>query len=163
MQRHHPLLVVLHWLMAVAIITTLLSGGFAPLDFHLASGLLIGALLLLRFAVKLKTDNSQLVIRVGSFVARTAQGMHLFLYVLMFGAVASGLAVVLEADLFQVLTGKASLPAGFSESPFYSLHAAITDLLLAALALHALAALWHQFIKRDQLFSRMWFPKRQRF
>ena len=68
MTRYHPLLVALHWLMALLIIVALAAGGLvlgnmAPdnpdkitgLAGHMAVGMTIGVLLILRLATRLRT------------------------------------------------------------------------------------------------------------
>ncbi len=159
MERYHPLLVALHWLMAVLIVMTLLSGGIAPLDVHLTSGALIAALLLLRIVVKLTTRAPRLTAGEGGFHTRMARWMHLALYGLVVTVVGTGLGIAAHAGLYQVMRGEAQLPADFSQSPIYTAHVLCTDVLLAAIAGHVIAALWHQLVKRDHLLSRMWFDR----
>ena len=67
--------------------------------------------------------------------------------------------MAIEASLIQVVQDDAQFPGGFVESPMRRAHVMLTKLLQVAVAAHALAALWHQFILRDHLFSRMWFGK----
>lgn len=153
MKRHPPLLVALHWLSAFLVIVTLISGGIAPLGFHMASGALIFAIFLLRTTVKLKTH----VPSSKGTQTQIARVMHMSLYGLVFAVVASGLGIAIEANLLEVFQGNAMLPADLSESPMYAAHALLTDFLLAAIMVHTAAALWHQVILRDRLFSRMWF------
>lgn len=159
MERYNPLLVSLHWVMAILVIVTLLSGGIAPLDFHLTSGVLIAVLTILRVGVKLTTRGPQQASEKDSLQAQLAHWMHLALYGLLFGIVASGMGMAIEAGLFQEPTMGAHTAVGFSDSPLRAAHAVLTKLLLIAIAAHVLAALWHQFIKRDRLFSRMWFAR----
>ncbi|WP_170406958.1 cytochrome b [Ruegeria arenilitoris] len=161
MERYHPSLVTLHWLMAVLIVVALLSGGFVPLDFHLASGMLIAGLFLFRIISRLATRAVQPHAEQTGIQARIARWMHFALYGLIAAVVASGLGMAIDANLFQVVQSNAQLPAGFAESPMHAAHALLTKLLLVAVAGHALAALWHQFIQRDHLLSRMWFSKRR--
>ncbi|MCV0425528.1 MAG: cytochrome b/b6 domain-containing protein [Roseibium sp.] len=155
MGRYHPLLVALHWLSAAMIILTLVSGGIAPLGFHLASGGLILMVFLLRVATKLKAR----VPPLEGPQAQIARVVHLSLYLLVFGVITSGIGLVIDANLLQVIQGNATLPADFSESAAYATHSLFTDLLLAAIAAHVIAAGWHQFVRRDRIFSRMWFRK----
>lgn len=159
MEHYNPILVSLHWLMAVVVIVTLLSGGIAPLDFHLASGVLIAALTILRVAVKLTTRSPRQVSGKDGLQAKLAHWMHLALYGLLAGIVVSGMGMAIEAGLFETTPPDVHPAVDFSESPMRAAHAVLTRLLLIALAAHILAALWHQFIKRDRLFSRMWFSR----
>jgi len=153
MKRHHPLLVAMHWLSAILVILTLISGGIAPLGIHMVSGILIFTVFLLRVTMKIRApaDHSQ------GLQAKIANSMHLLLYGLVFGVIASGIGIAVEANLFDVMQGNVLLPPGYREGAAYAVHALLTDVLMTTIAAHAAAALWHQFIQRDQLFSRMWF------
>lgn len=159
MTRYHPLLVVLHWLMAVLVILSLVSGGIAPLAFHVASGAAILFLLLMRVATRLRVGVPRPVDTRG-LQARLAHWMHLGLYALLFGVLASGIGLAVQADLPQVMSGAKPHGASLAASPMYAAHAALTVLLKIAVAIHLLAALWHQFVRRDRLFARMWFGRR---
>ncbi|WP_127114749.1 cytochrome b [Shimia sediminis] len=159
MQRFHPSVVTLHWVMALLIIIALLSGGYVPLNFHLISGLVISALLVLRVVSRATTRKVQPPAGQGGLMTKAAHWMHLGLYGLVAVVVATGLGMAVQGNLFQVALGGGPLPVGFAESALHKAHALATQLLLIAVAGHALAALWHQFIRRDHLFSRMWFAR----
>lgn len=159
MKRYHPFLVTLHWLMAALIIATLLSGGIAPLNFHLTTGALIAGLLLLRVISRQTNQNALPPTGRDTFQTRLARWMHLALYVLIAAVVASGLGLAVEANLYQVLQGNEQLPVNFKASTLFVAHRIFTTLLQIAVATHVLAAFWHQLIRRDRLFSRMWFAK----
>jgi hypothetical protein len=78
-------------------------------------------------------------------------------------AVPSGRGLTLAAQsglLDIVLGGHGALPPDFWVFPMRSVHYAISRLLMAAIALHVAAALYHTFILRDGLLRRMWFGKR---
>jgi cytochrome b561 len=44
--------------------------------------------------------------------------------------------------------------------PSFRAHAALATLLAVLIAVHVVAALYHQFVLKDGLFRRMWFGKR---
>jgi cytochrome b561 len=52
------------------------------------------------------------------------------------------------------------LPADFWVFPMRPVHYVISRLLMALIALHVVAALYHTFILRDGLLRRMWFGRR---
>jgi cytochrome b561 len=52
------------------------------------------------------------------------------------------------------------LPPSLAVYPTFVAHLFLAWLLVGFLALHALAALYHQFFLRDGLFRRMWFGRR---
>lgn len=60
-----------------------------------------------------------------------------------------------------VFNGHGTLPPDFCGLPTRGAHRVISKLLMAMVLLHAGAALFHQFIERDSLLSRMWFGARR--
>lgn len=86
--------------------------------------------------------------------------MHLALYGLVLAVLASGMAVALQQDLFAIVLGQDSLPVGLTRGSTYPAHVLLTKILMVASAGHGLAALWRQFVKGDNLLSRMWFGRR---
>jgi len=59
-----------------------------------------------------------------------------------------------------VLSGNIPVPEDFFDYPQRLIHGNIAYLMLALVALHFGAAMYHQFIRKDNLLSRMWFGKR---
>ena len=70
MQRYHPLLAALHWLMGLLIVMALAAGGLflanmppdspdkvAGLDGHMMFGMAIGVLLILRFVTRVRSTH----------------------------------------------------------------------------------------------------------
>jgi cytochrome b561 len=76
--------------------------------------------------------------------------------------VSSGYATALLAGLNRIVFQKSGepLPASFNVYPSFIAHGTIAALLTAFIALHVLAALYHQFVRRDGLFRRMFFGRR---
>ena len=69
MTRYHPLLVALHWLMAVMVLVSLAAGGIVfaemprqspdrhmALAGHMSAGLAIGVLLIVRLLIRLRSE-----------------------------------------------------------------------------------------------------------
>jgi cytochrome b561 len=54
------------------------------------------------------------------------------------------------------------LPADFWVYPLRYVHFFFAKLLMVLIALHVLGALYHLIFRRDGLFRRMWFGKRDR-
>ena len=89
-----------------------------------------------------------------------AHGLHLGLYVLMFAIPVSGYFYSLAAGVPVVYLGVVPLPVLIAPNPEWkpllkASHYWLNMTLLAAFALHVLAALKHQFIDRDNIFKRM--------
>ena len=55
--------------------------------------------------------------------------------------------------------GRGGFPGGFG-SPLRAIHRLVAYLLALLVAIHILAALYHQFIRRDNLLARMWYGSR---
>ena len=85
---------------------------------------------------------------------------HYALNILTLLVASSGIGIVLQAGLPGVLFGgQGILPEDFWLYPARSAHGVLTKLLVALIALHVVGALYHQFVIKDRLFSRMWFRK----
>jgi cytochrome b561 len=161
MKRYHPALVTLHWLLAGIVIVTLFLGDIVSLGAHMLTGMIIGGLFVIRFIIKLKTKSPLPDENTNSFGNKVATVAHNTIYVLVFALAATGIGIAIEADLLQVLQSTGTLPDNFSELTIRSVHELLTQLFSVIITMHILAALYHQFVIKDRLFSRMWFEKRQ--
>jgi len=172
-KRYHPLLVTLHWVLALAIIGNLAVGkllleGLANADpakpellrLHMASGLTILILMVVRLITRLRSRKPPPVNASGP-LKWLATVSHWGLYLLTFAMLSTGLGMAQMGALFPILEGKpVPLPATFASLPPHAGHVLFSSLLLALVALHSAAALWHAFAKRDGVFGRMWFGAR---
>jgi cytochrome b561 len=60
-----------------------------------------------------------------------------------------------------VFQGQGSLPEDFHVSPARLAHGLVAKLLLLTIVAHVAAALYHQWVRKDRLLSRMgWGPRR---
>lgn len=175
MTRYHPLLVFLHWLLALMIVTALIMGGFflsempnddpfklTALQAHMSAGIAIGALMIIRFTTRLVTAKPPHAQTGNAALDKLGIATHWAFYVLVFAVVGSGMATANMAGLPEIIFGGsgAPLPADFYEFPPRRAHGILTTLLALLLLAHIGAALFHQFGLKDRLFSRMWFGKR---
>lgn len=174
--RYHPLLVTLHWLLALMILFALGMGMFSlkeiansspdkifALRGHMIAGVLILALTLARLAVRLATQRPAPATTGNPFLDRIATITHYALYLLVILMGASGIAMSVQAGLPAIVFGDsgAALPETFAIYTPRLVHGLIAKLLLALAALHMLAALYHHFVLKDGLLSRMGFGRRQ--
>ena len=175
MHRYHPLLVALHWIMALMILVALAAGGLVlagmppdspdkvkGLGGHMAFGMAIGALLLLRLLARLGTTRPAPAQTGHALLDRIGGWTHRGFYVLIGAMVLTGLATALGAGLFPIVYGGAAetLPPGLAALPQRVAHGLIATLLVALIALHLAAALYHQLFLKDGLLRRMWFGRR---
>jgi cytochrome b561 len=173
--RYHPLLVLLHWLLAVLIVAMLGIGFYLAvamsytdpqkigiLFVHMSAGMLVVALMATRFIVRLRTARPANATAGHPVLDRIAPITHYGFYVLMFMMAATGLATAILAGLNRsVFQGSGEpLPSSFALYPTFVAHSYLAWLLAGLLVLHGLAALYHQFFLRDGLFRRMWFGRR---
>lgn len=175
MQRYHPALVALHWLMALMILLSLVAGTLllanlppdspdkvSGLAGHMTIGIAIGVLLLIRLAVRLSTSHPPDATTGNALLDRIGRWTHWTFYLLVAGMVISGLGMAFGADLFSIVYGGAAetLPPELQELPPRIGHGIISKALIALIALHVAAALYHQIILKDRLLGRMWFGRR---
>jgi cytochrome b561 len=173
-ERYHPALVALHWALAVLIIFDL---GIASLVLvhipndaamkiealrsHTIGGFLILAFMLVRLAVRTNTAKPAEAPTGSALLDQVAWWSHRLLYVTVFGMVASGLIMGLQAHVPQVVFfGRGQLPPDFWVFPLRTVHYALSRLLMALIALHICGAFYHVIVRRDQLFRRVWFGRR---
>ena len=173
-KRYHPALVTLHWLLALMLIVALAMGTFAlktvpnsspdkigALQGHMIAGGLILLLTLARLVIRLKTDHPAPASTGNALLDRLAPATHWALYLLVFLMAGSGIAMSVLAGLPGIVFGGVgSLPVNFDALPPRAVHGIVAKLLMLAFALHIAAALFHQFVRRDGLLSRMGFGRR---
>ena len=175
MQRYHPILVALHWLMALLVLLALAAGGLflanmpsgsaekvQGLGGHMAIGMAIGVLLVVRLATRLATTHPPHARTGNDMLDRIGVWTHWAFYGLIAGMVLTGLATAFGAGLFPIVYGGSAetLPPELAELPQRAAHGLIALTLAALIALHFAAALYHQFFLKDRLLRRMWFGKR---
>lgn len=160
MNHYHPILVVLHWLLACLIILTLSLSDIVTPSMHIGSGIIIGLLTVLRLLIKLLSNNPPPA-EVGSkYLKKLAVISHQVIYGIVFTVVLSGIWLAIEADLMFSLNDGIATSNTSSELSTRLVHYLLTDVLIIVICLHILAALYHQFIRKDNLFSKMRFGKR---
>lgn len=171
-RRYHPMLVGLHWLMAVFIIMMLAVGRFlfptltdaaqetSAARTHMTLGLFLLALIVIRFIVRLRTPKPAPATTGNAILDKIGVITHYLLYILILVMALSGTGTMLTAGLTPLLSGaNIAVPEHLLGYPPYAVHGLTGWLLIGLLGLHIGAAFFHQFIKRDNLFSRMWFGK----
>jgi cytochrome b561 len=171
--RYHPVHVALHWLMFLLVVMMLGIGKFVipgvPVDdpqkpsmlqTHAYIGVFITILLVARLIVLFTTKRPAPADAGNAFLNFVARAVHFLLYFLLIGMAVSGLGMFQQANLPAIFSGQAPYPQDFFiYLPRFG-HGLTSTILLLLIALHVGAALYHQFIRKDNLLSRMWFGKR---
>ena len=172
--RYHPLLVALHWVLALMIIAALALGAlvmvkipntdpmkFEALSSHMSGGILILVLMLVRLFVRMRTRHPAPVTAGNPLLDRTAWASHRMFYIAVVGMAGSGLFMAVQTGLFGIVFGgHGSLPPDFWVFSVRTVHYAFSRLLMALIALHVVAALFHALVLRDGLLRRMFFGRR---
>lgn len=171
-KRYHPVHVVLHWLIAIMTILAILVGMFmlspapntaekaAPLGFHAVWGIVLFMLLVARLIVRYTLPRPAPATAGNAILDWIGKAVHFLLYFAVIGMALSGLGIAIQAGLMEVLRGNAPFPTDFMVYPPRLGHGLTSRLLLGLIGLHFAAAMYHQFIKKDNLLARMWFGKR---
>jgi cytochrome b561 len=172
--RYHPLLITLHWLIAVLILAMIGVGFFVlarmsnidppkitVLLIHMSVGMLVFALMSIRLLLRVCTARPAGAMTGYAGFDRIAPLVHYGFYILVFAMAGTGLATAIAAGLNRsIFQGSGEpLPASFIAYPTFTAHFYLAWLLVGFLLLHVLAALYHQFSLKDGLFRRMWFGR----
>jgi cytochrome b561 len=172
-KRYNPVLVTLHWIIAILIFSTVILAGLSEgggsiagipiLGIHMIIGVTILVLLLIRLIVRWRTQHPEWASAGNRFLDKVGEMTHWALYVFVFGMTVTGMTLALQGNRFARVFGLAGAtspgqfrPRGFSIGMF---HGAIWFFLSLLILLHVGAALYHQFILKDNLLSRMWYGK----
>ena len=81
---------------------------------------------------------------------------------MVFAMAASGMATALQAGLPEIIFGGsgAALPANFANLIPRIVHGWIATLLVLLVGLHVVGVVYHQFVLKDRLLSRMAWDKK---
>jgi cytochrome b561 len=168
--------ITFHWTMAVLIAAVgtigLLHDSFPKrshnywINIHALLGLTVWVLAIARFGWRRRHPPPPLPEGSGQLSRRLSRPVHLLLYALIFVTPIVGFVTfvwhgrVFDFGLFSVDPKVAKNPAIFE--PTEDLHGYLAYALFTLVGVHVLAALWHQFYRRDGLLLRMWPEGRER-
>lgn len=161
--------ILLHWLTAVLVVGLWIAGqiiDFFPRgtprvtmrSLHITFGLLLGIVLLARIAWR-RSGGTKLSPADPGMLGRIAVGVHHLLYALLAAAVAVGiLNVWVRGDtLFNLFTVPAFDPSDKQlRRTIGELHELAANVLFIVAGVHAAAALWHHYVRKDGVLRRMW-------
>jgi cytochrome b561 len=182
--RYGNVAMTLHWLIALLIIGNLCSGllfaefmshsdpwRFAIIQIHKSFGLTILVLSLIRLGWRLVNPVPALPPDMGVLMRTLARGTHYLFYFLIIAIPFSGWLLVSASPtgiptmyfgLFPwpnlpFFDGLARPEKSHYTHTFGTVHSYIAFFTIALLFLHVGAALYHHFIRRDNVLRRMWF------
>jgi cytochrome b561 len=168
--RYGTVAIAIHWLAALLILIVLITGfrsagtddaaaKLAALRIHLPAAVLVLVLTAFRIVWWLGFDQKPDPI-AGSPPAqeRVARAVHVLLYIVVLGMVASGVGMMVLSGAVPIVVGaaSASLPEFWRYPPRVP-HGLGARLMVALLAFHVAAALYHHYVRRDVSLRRIWF------
>ena len=160
----------IHWLSAILIVALLVSGfrsgqAVDPADkaqflvIHVPLAVAVLALTAARIVWWWRFDDKPMP--VGSdpvWQERIAGAVHVLLYIFIFGIGASGIGMIVLSGAGEILFADGTgPPPDFADYLPRVPHGLGARAMVVLLAIHAVAALYHHFVKRDALLLRMWY------
>ena len=171
-KRYHPVQVTLHWLVVLLVVAAFVmgksmsglpndAGKLAPLALHMSVGIFTLVVIVTRFITRMKLPKPAHATAGNAFFDWVGKVVHYALYLLVFLTAVSGMSLSMQAGLVPIVFGGsgAPLPADFFEFTARMMHGFIVPALLLLVVLHVGAALYHQFMLKDNLLARMWYGK----
>ena len=168
--RYDRLAMTFHWVVVLLVVTVgtlgLLHDSWPHstqsfwINLHAVLGLLLWALVITRLGWRLTHAPPPLPSHVGAFSRRVSGPVHWLLYLLLLVIPMLGIVTFIwhgrafDFGLFRLNFGVKSNRAIFH--PTEDIHGYLAYALFTLAALHALAALWHHFVRRDGVLLRMW-------
>ena len=169
--RYHPLQVSFHWLIVVLLFAAFILGKYmsglpndaakiAPIGIHMILGIVTLFVIIARFIARLRFPKPASATTGNILLDQIGKIVHYALYVLVFLMTISGMALSLQSGLTPIVFGgSGAAPADFFAFTSRMLHGFIAPALLLLVVLHVGAALYHQFLLKDNLLVRMWYGK----
>lgn len=170
--KYHPVQVTLHWLVVLLVAAAFVMGKsmsglpndankLAPLALHMGVGIFTLLVIVTRFITRMKLPKPAHATAGNAFFDWIGKAVHYALYLLVFLMSVSGLSLSMQAGLAPIVFGGSGspLPVDFFDFTARMLHGFIAPALLMLVLLHVGAALYHQFMLKDNLLSRMWYGK----
>jgi len=171
--RYHPVLVALHWVLALFLIGALVAGSqvLAPVPnsdpaklmsfrMHMGLGLAILVLMLVRLVVRLRTPHPPKSPTGVALFDAAAPWVHRALYAVAIAMALSGIALSVGSGLGAAVWGDGPMPVDFDDMALRSVHGVLSRLMMGLIALHIAAVLFHGIARGDALLGRMWFGPR---
>jgi cytochrome b561 len=172
MSRYHPVLISLHWLSALLLLLTSLIGVFRlvplpnspakliPLTLHMALGLSLLALTIVRFFVRRATLKPLRKVRnplapKKPFLVTMAEPVQALLYLFTLLMSLTGLGLTLQAGM--LTRAGIILPDDFYAFPLRSVHGVLSSILFVLVSLHLLTWVYYQFLRGENALAWIWF------
>lgn len=157
----------LHWAIAGLVVALILMGEVGDVDaeegnalyfWHSSLGVLVMLLVIARVGWRLMSPPPRQPQTMSRLAGRLAKSMHAIFYVLLLALPISGWLVASAEGAPVSLFGAVAIPAwagAGQEETFEEAHEILGNILLILVSLHALAALKHHFVDKDDVLLRM--------
>ena len=169
LKRYNTTIVILHWVLALFILGAIFMGAFILdemdsdhpqkillLKLHVFVGVGIMLFTLLRLYMRFATPQPAPLSGSSPLMGKLGTGVHYLLYLFTILTVVAGVTLAISANLPTVLFENiGQLPHDYDEFLAHEAHEVFAELLLFTILLHVVAALYHQFILKDGILSRM--------
>jgi cytochrome b561 len=167
MKQYSTRIAVVHWLTLLLFIAAVYLGhaldeievakdkmSLYPAHFIIGDLVLILTLIRVYF---LRKDGKLAPMEGGSAIAnKVAAGIHHLLYFLLVALPVTGIIMISTTGLIDALKlNDASKLPDLEKFAIHEVHAILVGILVLTIGLHVLAALYHQFILKDNLIRRM--------
>ena len=159
-KRYHPVLVTLHWLTVILMLSAGLlseSGRNSPINIHMILGVLLLVVMLARFVARFTTKHPAWADTGNAFLNKLGEYVHYALYLVVFWILGIGAFMAYSRGLIAYAMGASDKVA--RAGAIVGLHEIGWGLGLLLIFGHVGAALYHQFIIKDHLLSRMWYER----
>jgi len=174
--RYGAPLRLLHWTIAAIIVAAIALGvaawfmqpgsppRVAALTIHKSLGMTALFLVVLRVVWRLTAGAPPYSQALGRLSRYGAHAVHVALYALMLAMPISGYLASVAGGHDAPWFGLFAFPAAVGKSEALShragfAHFSFAWAIVAALALHLAGAAWHAWVRRDDVFARMWPPR----
>ena len=173
-KRYNPALVSLHWIVAILIFATVLFvgeegeggraisiGNLPPMGIHMILGIATLVLLTIRLIIRWVTKHPDWATAGNPFLDLIGKLTHVGLYFFTFSITITGIIMAWQRGWFDFIFGFGPTAGSFGRRGFSlgAFHGLSWALLFLLILLHVGAALYHQFLIKDNLLGRMWFGK----
>ncbi len=173
LKKYNNTQITLHWVTAALVLFMLFMGTFMlketpnsdPMKLvGLKGHMVVGGIVLLLTISRIiwrRTSMQPSPVETGSPLKdKLGVATHYTLNILILLVALSGAGIAFMAGLPDVVfNGQGALPENFGEFPPRIAHGILTKLLAALISLHVVAGLYHQFVLKDGIFSRISFKK----
>jgi len=159
-KRYHPLMVVLHWLTLILILGAGFlseSGGSSPINIHMILGSLLLITLLTRLMARFRLKRPAAANAGNPFLNKLGAWVHIGLYAAAFYILTIGGLIASQRNLLGYLINADAVQRVSRD--LRTLHEIGWLAVMGLLFLHVGGAVYHQFVIKDNLLSRMWFGK----